>query len=356
MGVKGLSEVLKRAEELARIERGEKVVLIAEIKMADLKGKKLAFDGFNVLYQFLSVVRQSYGAVLTDTDGNVTSHLDGLLRRYGNFMGEGIKPVFIFDGKPVEMKREELRRRAEIKKKASEEYKKAMKEGDMKRAVKMAKRTTKLTKDIIDDSKRLLKLMGVPVIDAPSDGEAQAAVMVQKDKVWSAASQDYDTLLFGAKRVVRNLSLTRTTRKDGTKIKPEIIKIDEVLKELEMTRAELIDASILIGTDFNPDGIAGIGPKTAIKIIKKHKNLEEAMKHDERIRFDVEIDDIREIFLKPDYTENYNLKQGEFDIDGIIEFLVEERKFQRERLENALFKIRKKIDTAHAQTTLDAFF
>ncbi len=356
MGVKGLSEVLKGAEELARKNRGEKVVLIAEIKMADLKGKKLAFDGFNILYQFLSVVRQSYGAVLTDTDGNVTSHLDGILRRYGNFMGEGIKPIFIFDGKPVEMKREELRRRAEMKKKASEEYKKAMKEGDIEKAAKMAKRTTKVTKDIVDDSKRLLKLMGIPVIDAPSDGEAQAAVMVEKGKVWSAASQDYDTLLFGARRVVRNLSLTRTTRKDGTKIKPEIIRIDEVLKELEMTRAELIDASILIGTDFNPDGIAGIGPKTAIKTIKKHKTLEEAMKHDERIKFDVDIDDIREIFLKPDYTDKYEIEQGEFDIDGIIEFLVEERKFQRERLENALLKIKKKIDTAQAQTTLDAFF
>jgi flap endonuclease-1 len=356
MGVKGLSAVLRRAEELAQKERGEKITLIAEVKMAELKDKKLAFDGFNILYQFLTVVRQSYGAVLTDADGNVTSHLDGILRRYGNFMGEGIKPVFIFDGKPVEMKREELRRRAETKKKASEEYKKAMKEGDMEKAVKMAKRTTKVTKDIVDDSKRLLKLMGVPVIDAPSDGEAQAAVMVQKGEVWSAASQDYDTLLFGARRVVRNLSLTRTTRKDGTKIKPEIIKLEEVLKELKMTREELIDASILIGTDFNPDGIRGIGPPTAVKIIKKYKTLEEAMKHDERIRFDVEIDDIREIFLKPDYTEKYELEQGKFNIDGIIEFLVEERKFQRERLENALLKIKKKIDTAQAQTTIDAFF
>ena len=133
-------------------------------------------------------------------------------------------------------------------------------------------------------------------------------------------------------------------------------KRKEILKELEMTREELIDASILMGTDFNPDGIAGIGPKTAVKIIKKHRTLEEAMKHDERIKFDVEINDIREIFLKPDYTDKYKIEQGKFDIDGIIEFLVEERKFQRERLENALLKIKKKIDTAQAQTTIDAFF
>jgi len=327
-----------------------KLVVKHQIKLESLRGRIIAIDAYNTLYQFLALIRLRYGVPLTDKHGRVTSHLNGLLFRTIRLVEAGIKPVYVYDGRPPQLKSKTLEERFERKKEAEVKWKEAVARGDLRDAWAKAVQTSRLTKSMAEDSKKLLDYMGIPWVQAPSEGEAQAAYMTRVGDVWASATQDYDSLLFGSLRLVRNLTITgkKFLRKTPRyyKLKPELIKLDETLRELDLTREQLVDMCLLMGTDYNK-GIKGIGPIKAYKLIKKYGTLERVLEG-EGVSIDADIEAIRNIFLNPPAT-NYELRWGDVDEDGLIQFLVEERGFQRERVRKAIERLKKaKIDGKHS--------
>lgn len=178
------------------------------IELSDLRGKTVAIDAYNMIYQFLSIIRQPDGSPLCDKEGRVTSQLSGILYRTSNLICQGIEPIFVFDGKPNELKKATLDERKERREKATAEWEEAKEAGDMKKAFSKAQQTSRMTPEIRGSSKSLIKALGLPMVEAPSDGEAQAAYMCKKGSVYAAASQDFDSLLFGTPTLVRNMTIT----------------------------------------------------------------------------------------------------------------------------------------------------
>ncbi len=329
------------------------------VELSELAGKSVAIDAYNTIYQFLSIIRQPDGYPLTDDQGRVTSQLSGLLYRTANLIEAGIEPVFVFDGKPHPLKSDTLSERRERREKAVEEWQKAVEEGDMKRAFSKAQQTSRMTDDVRDSSRMLLELMGLPCVDAPSDGEAQAAYMCSKGDVYAAASQDYDSLLFGAPRLLRNVTITGRRKVPGKDlyrdVRTEVIESKEFLDELGIDRRQLVDMCILMGTDFNA-GISGIGPKKSLKLIRDYGDLEHALAH-----LEVEIpeaDEVRSIFLEGSYSDGYRTVHTDMDRDGVLEFM-KDRGFSEQRVTSALDRIessRRSNRAKRAQRSLDAFF
>ncbi|MHC1601547.1 MAG: flap endonuclease-1 [Candidatus Nezhaarchaeales archaeon] len=330
------------------------------ITLNALSGKVIAIDAYNALYQFLSIIRQPDGTPLRDRLGRITSHLSGLLYRTINFLELGIKPVYVFDGKPPEIKEMEVLRRKKVKEEAVKKYEEALSKGDLKMARTYAQQTAHLTDEMSNEAKRLLDLLGVPWVQAPSEGEAQAAYMTIKGDAYAAASQDYDSLLFGAKRLVRNLTISgkrKLPRRDEyVEIHPELIELDRVLQELQVTREQLIEVAILIGTDYNPDGVKGVGPKTALKLIRTYGSLEKALKALPNAEFPVDPFEIKKIFMEPQVTGDYKLEWRKPDVNGILRFLCDERDFSEDRVMNALNRALKAYEQHTKQSTLEAFF
>ncbi len=333
-----------------------KLVVKHEIKLESLRGRIIAIDAYNALYQFLALIRLRYGVPLTDKHGRVTSHLNGLLFRTVRLIEAGIRPVYVYDGRPPQLKSKTLEERIEKKKEAEVKWKEAVARGDLRDAWAKAVQTSRVTKSMAEDSKKLLEFMGIPWVQAPSEGEAQAAYMTKVGDVWASASQDYDSLLFGSLRLVRNLTITgkKFLRKTPRyyRLKPELIKLNETLKELDLTQEQLVDMCLLMGTDYN-EGIKGIGPIKAYKLIKKYGTLEKVLEGED-ISIDADIDAIRNIFLNPPATADYELRWEDVDEDGLIEFLVEERGFQRERVRKAIERLRKAIIKGK-QSTLEFY-
>jgi flap endonuclease-1 len=332
-----------------------------KIALDELKGRSVAFDGHNVIYQFLAIIRGVGGEPLKDANGNITSHLSGLIYRNSNLMEAGVRVVYCFDGKPHEFKRQTLEARHEVRVKARQRYTKAVEEGDKEGARRWGQQSVIATSDIIGDAKRLLTLMGIPWIQAPGEGEAQAAHMAINGSVWAASSQDFDSMLFGAPRLVRNFSISgrrKLPRKNVyIKVEPEMYEYQKLLTELGLTREQLIDVGILIGTDYNPEGIKGIGPKTAIKLIKKHGNLEGALSDLPNAEFPHPIDDIRSLFLNPDVTNDYKIEWGKPDTAGILSYLCGEHNFSREKVLSAIEKMDKGFSNAtKGSARLDKWF
>jgi flap endonuclease-1 len=325
-----------------------------KITFDDLKGRVIAIDAYNALYQFLTIIRGASGEPLMDSHGRITSHLSGLLYRTSNLIEKGVKPVYVFDGKPPALKEVELKRRLEIKEEAIVKYEEAIKRGAFEEARKYAQISAKLKDEMVDDAKQLLTLLGVPWVQAPSEGEAQAAYIAAKGDAWCASSQDYDSLLFGAPRLVRNLAISgkRKLPKKNVyvEVELELIELNKLLKELELTREQLIDLAILIGTDYNPEGVKGIGPKTALKLIKEHGKLE-AIKLEKALENFFEI---REAFLKPKVETQYVLKWIKPNVDGVIQFLCRERDFSESRVKTALEKMFSGL--TQEKRTLESFF
>ncbi len=332
-----------------------------EVTLDALRGRSMAVDAYNALYQFLAIIRQPDGAPLMDRHGRITSHLSGLLYRNSNLVEKGVKLVYVFDGKPPSLKELEVKRRMRVKEEAVAKYEDALRRGDLVEARSYAQMTSRLKDTMVDDAKKLLGLMGIPTVQAPSEGEAQAAYMTLKGDVWAAASQDYDSLLFGATHLIRNLTLTGRRklprRNVYVEIYPEIVELNEVLRELGVTREQLIDICILVGTDFNPNGIKGIGPKTALKLVKEYGSLEKilpTLKGTETLRDQHHI--ITEIFLKPKVSNDYKLAWRPPDSGGVVRFLCGERDFDEERVRNALDKMNAGFKEITAEKTLDTWF
>ena len=332
------------------------IVESVEIELEDLIGKAVAIDAFNTLYQFLSIIRQPDGTPLMDRNGKITSHLSGLFYRSVNIMEVGIKPIYVFDGKPPELKGRTISERIERREKAEKEWKEALEAGNIEEAKIWSQQSSRLTQEMVEQSKRLLDLMGVPWVQAPSEGEAQAAYMAKRGNVYGSASQDFDSLLFGTPRLIRNLTITgkrKLPRKNVYKeIKPEIIELDKVLSSLSITKEQLIDIGILVGTDFN-EGVKNVGPKKALKLIKTYGNLENIMQNTE-IKVE-NYKEIREIFLNPPVIDVSTFDWKEPNVDGIISFMCDEHDFSKERVMGAIEKL-KEFKKVKSQKNLEDWF
>ncbi len=316
---------------------------IRELSFDELNNKVVAIDASNHLYQFLSSIRERDGSLLKDSKGNVTSHLVGLFSRTTNLMQKNIKLVYVFDGKVPELKHAETQRRKHIKIEAQKKYEDAAERQDVAEMKKYAARTSRLTPEMIAEAKKLLYALGLPVVQAPAEGEAQAAYMTQKD-VYAVASQDADSLVFGAKRVVRNLSITGKKKMPGklnyADVSPELIVLKDNLEHLGITPAQLIALSILIGTDYNTGGIKGIGPKNALKLVKEYKDDFDAMfkhaKWDEQ--FSHPWKDVFDTIKNMPVADDYSLKWGKINKDEVVNVLVHEHDFSLERVNSTLEK------------------
>jgi flap endonuclease-1 len=326
-------------------------------KLEAFSSKIIAIDAYNTIYQFLSIIRGPDGTLLSDARGRVTSHLSGLFYRNINFLSLGIKPVYVFDGRPPSLKSAEIERRKQIKKEATVKYEKALAEKNLEEMRKYAQQTTVMQDTMVDDAKKLLNLFGIPHIDAPSEGEATAAHLTQTGQAYAAASQDYDSILFGARRLVRNFTNSGRrklpNRNTYIEIEPELIDSEKLFSELGITREQLVDIGILIGTDFNPDGFERIGPKTALKMIKENGRLEEIPQIQDKLA-EIDYTQIRKIFLEPKVAKVSDLKFGTINDAEIIRYLSEERSFSKERLEGALNRLQKA--TEKRSHTLEQWF
>jgi flap endonuclease-1 len=331
-----------------------------KVDLKSLSGKSIAIDAYNALYQFLAIIRQPDGTPLKDRTGRITSHLSGLFYRTANLIEMEIKAVYVFDGVPPALKEVEIKRRAKVKAEALIKYEQALQEGRIEEARTYAQMTSRLKDYMAEDSKRLLTQMGVPWVQAPSEGEAQAAHLAKKGDTNYCASQDYDSLLFGAPTLMRNVTISgrrKLPRKPVyVEVVPEIIKLDQLLKELNITHEQLIDIGILVGTDFNPEGVKGIGPKTALKLIKQHGSLEKLLPTLKEAEFPAEPQRIREIFLNPKVTDNYKLTWKEPDGEGIVDFLCRDRDFSEERVRKANKKMTEAVRKAKGKVTLETWF
>ncbi|MCF7872528.1 flap endonuclease-1 [Candidatus Woesearchaeota archaeon] len=316
-----------------------------EIKFDELKGKLLAVDAFNTLYMFLTTIRGADGSPLMDSEGNITSHLVGLFNRFSNLMEKGLKFVFVFDGEPPELKSEERNRRKALKEEAKELYEDAKQKEDIENMKKYAARTVFLTKEMIIEAKELLDAMGIPFVEAPSEGEAQAAFMVKKGDAFAVVSQDADSLISGSPRTIRNLSITRRRKMPGSYnyqvVNPELISLKFNLEQLGISYDQLIALSILIGTDYNYGGVKGIGPKKGLKLVQKHKEDFEALFKEAKWfdSFDIDWRKIFQVFKEMPIKDDYKIEFKNYDKEKIKEILVKKHEFSEERVNSTLDKL-----------------
>jgi flap endonuclease-1 len=317
------------------------IIVKLQLTLKDISGRALAVDGHGELYHFLALIRLRDGTPLKDSRGRVTSHLAGLFYRTTRLIADyGVRPAFVFDGVPPSLKAAEIGRRRQTRQRYEAEREEALHVGDLARAYSKATMTSRLTREMVAEARVLLRLLGIPAVQAPSEGEAQAAHMAARGDVWAAASKDYDAVLFGAPRLLRFLTISgkEFLPSQGTfrPIVPELITLGALLEHLQLTREQLVDLAILVGTDFN-NGVKGIGPKRALALLQRHGRIEQ-LPGDIREavgELDV-IEDIRRIYLSPDVTDEYDVAAGEPDRAGIIDFLCGEHDFAKDRVTAAL--------------------
>ena len=318
------------------------LLLIKEIELEFLQNKTLVVDAPMWLYQFLSSIRQRDGTLLMDSKGNVTSHLTGLLARVSNLIQHNIKLAFVFDGEPPKLKHFTLEKRKEIKLEAEKKFKQAKEKADEELMKKYAARTSRLTAEMIDEAKNLIDAFGLPVIDAPSEAEAQASLIVKNGDAFALATNDADALLFEAPRVVRNLNMAgKKKRKDKLSydvINPDLIVLEENLKHLGIKQEQLIALAMLIGTDYNSGGIKGIGPKTALKLVKEYKTDFDTLFRDAKWSdfFDFPWQEVFDLIKNIPVNEKYHLKWEEINEEKIMKLLVDGHDFSEERVRNQI--------------------
>ena len=315
------------------------IVVKNTVALADLRGRRLAVDAHGELYQFLALIRLPDGTPLRDARGRTTSHLSGLFYRTTRLIADfALELVFVFDGRPPVQKAAEIDRRRLVRQRYEAEADAARRAGELAQAYSKSTMTSRLTPEMVAEARELLRLMGVPIVQAPSEAEAQAARIAQRGDVWAAASKDYDSLLFGAPRLVRFLTISGReflpSRGTSRPIVPETIDLQSMLDALEITRAQLVDIGLLVGTDFHP-GIKGIGPKKAVALVKRFDAIDQ-MPAEIRDAFGSELDRLRQIYLAPDVRDDYRLDVGRCDTEGVVRFLCDEHAFARDRVMAAL--------------------
>ena len=314
-----------------------------EIGWGELRGKVIAVDALNTLYQFLSTIRQPDGTPLMDANGKITSHITGLFYRTVRIYENGVKPCYVFDGKPPELKGRELADRKGKKLRAEEKWREAKERGDLEEARKQASRTSRFTKEMLEDSKSLIEAMGIPQVQAPSEGEAQCAHMCRKGDVYATGSQDYDSLLTGSPLLVKNMTMQE-------KFSLERISLEENLNQLKLTRGELVDVAILVGTDFNRGGVRGIGPKKGYKIVREGNMSEYREALGEKYAM------IRKLFLEPKTTDDYELAWKQPDPEAIRKILVDEHGFSEMRVDRGIKRLGEAYTQNVTQSSLNQWF
>eukprot|EP00033_Pygsuia_biforma_P003130 GCRY01003437.1.p1 GENE.GCRY01003437.1~~GCRY01003437.1.p1 ORF type:complete len:374 (-),score=109.09 GCRY01003437.1:219-1340(-) len=317
-------------------------------------GRKIAIDCSMALYQFL--IAMQHGTIgFTDESGETTSHLIGLFHRSIGLLTKGIKPVYVFDGKPPEMKSGELLKRKERNQEAQESLAKAKEEGRTEDVEKFAKRTIRVTRQHNDEAKELLRLMGIPFVEAPCEAEAQCAALNKAGKVYATATEDMDSLTFGTPILLRNMTYSEAQKKPVKEY-----RIDQVLEGMQLTQAQFIDMCILCGCDYT-SSIRGIGPVTALKLIRKHGSLEEILKNIDTSKYQVPdpfpYEQVRDLFVNPEVTdpEEIKLSWRDPDEEGLMKFLVDEKNFSADRVRSGIEKI-KKCKTSSVQNRLTSYF
>ncbi|HIH17078.1 MAG TPA: flap endonuclease-1 [Candidatus Diapherotrites archaeon] len=329
-----------------------------EISLDYLKGRRVGIDSHNILYQFLSSIRSYDGTPLMDSHGNVTSHLTGLLYRTVNLLEKDVKPVFVFDGVPSKLKKETLEERKRIRTEALARHEEALKAGDLEEARKMGARSVRLTPEMIAEAKKLIEALGLPLVQALDEGEAQIAGMVSRGTLFGCVSQDYDSLLFGASRVLRNIAVTGKRKMPGRNlfidVSPELIELQKCLETLKIDRRKLVWIGLLIGTDFN-EKFPNIGPKKALKLVQDNDSFEKIV---EATGYTPGFDyrEIEEIFLNPKFNEVPLPEFRKPDRERVKELLCEQHDFSLERVMNALDKLEKKTEEKGAQASLSKWF
>ncbi len=331
-----------------------------ERSISHFKGKKIAIDAYNSLYQFLASIRQPDGTPLKDFNGNITSHLSGIFYRSINLIENGITPIYVFDGAPPEFKKKEIEERIKRKKEYELLMQKAKDREELEEIKRYKQATIRLSKKQVEETKELLDAMGLFYVDAPSEGEAQAAYMAKKGTVYASASQDYDSLLFGAKILIRNLSITGRRklprREEYVVIYPEEIFLKEVLEENEISLEKLIIIGMLVGTDFNK-GVKGIGPKKALALVKKYDDFEEIRRYVEENynhEFEDYIEEVYKFFIEPP-VKDVEIEKKATDEEKVKEILVEKHDFSEERIESAISKMKKGLEKMR-QSSLSQWF
>lgn len=332
------------------------LVVKKTISLDELKDKVLVVDAYNFLFQFLSSIRARDGSLFTDSKGRVTSHLIGLFTRTTNLMQHDLKLAYVFDGEPPSMKSVEVEKRRMAKQEAAKLYKEAVKKEDIEEMRKYAARTSKLSDEMIEDAKLLIKALGLPVIQAPSEAEAQAAHITNKGKAFAVVSEDYDSLFFGATKLIRNLSITGRKKLPKQmvykKVEPELITLKETLQTLGINKDQLICVAMLIGTDYNPNGVKGIGPKKALELVKRFKQpqkiFSEAKWND---FFEVSWQEVYNLIKNMSVTDKFTLEWKKPNKQEVIDLLVEKHDFSIERVEKTIGELLKKD-----QQNLERFF
>ena len=332
------------------------LVVAQELPWEALAGRTLAVDGYNAVYQFLATLRQRDGQLFCDAEGRVTSHLMGVFYRTTSLLREGVLPIWVFDGKPPERKTGTIRQRIVAKEKAEGEWQEALAAGDLETARKKAAQTSRLTRPMVDELQLLLKALGVPSIQAPSEGEAQAAAMAARGTVWATASEDYDTLLFGSPKLVRGLA---ARGRGGTSPGAQLIDRAELLSTLGINDEELILLGIVIGTDFN-DGARGYGPKKSLKLVQEHLGFRATL---EKVGLDLaESEEVAEIFRHPLSVDVPAPTFGPVDETAVGSLLVDQHGFSEERVRAAISRARQRPKVSSSpqearghQTLLETF-
>lgn len=347
MGIKHLFQLIE--------EHAPDAVKAGEIK--NHFGRKVAIDASMSIYSFLIAVRSDGQQLMSET-GETTSHLLGLFYRTLRMVDNGIKPLYVFDGAPPKLKSGELAKRFQRKTEAQAAAEEAKETGTAEDVEKFSRRTVRVTREHNAECQKLLKLMGIPYIVAPTEAEAQCAVLARAGKVYAAASEDMDTLTFNTPILLRHLTFSEQ-RKEPI----QEIHLDRVLEGLEMEREQFIDLCILLGCDYLYP-IKGVGPSTALKLIREHKTLEGVVEHMKTnpkytIPDDWPYQDARLLFLEPDVRPatdpECDFKWEAPDVDGLIKYLVEEKNFGEDRVRSGAAKLQRNLKTAQ-QSRLEGFF
>jgi flap endonuclease-1 len=331
-----------------------------EIEFAELKGKTIAIDAMNTLYQFLTTIRQTDGTPLMNRRGKITSHLSGLFYRNINLLTEGVKLIYVFDGKPSDLKLQEIERRRKLKEEAKEKYEEAKSLDNKEEMRKYSAQTVKITSEIIQESKEFLDAMGIPVVESDGEGEAEAAHLVTSNQSWASASQDYDSLLYGTPRLIRNLTLSRKRKTSSgvyVETKIEMIDFENLLAHLQINREQLICLGILVGTDFNPGGVRGIGQMRALEIVKKYQypvKIFEYIEKSEKYEMNFNWQEIFQEFNRYSIAEGKEIVFKKPDKEKIKRILIE-NDFSEERIDSGLQKI-EETEEKKKQKGLNEFF
>ncbi|GME80544.1 unnamed protein product [Ambrosiozyma monospora] len=348
MGIKGLNALVS--------ENAPRAIVSSEMK--SLFGRKIAIDASMCLYQFLIAMRQQDGSSLTNEAGETTSHIMGFFYRTIRMVSLGIKPCYVFDGKPPVLKGGELEKRLKRREEAEAKAKELKETGTVEELQKFERRTVRATRQHNEDAKKLLKLMGIPFVEAPCEAEAQCAELAKKGKVYAAASEDMDTLCYKPPYLLRNV-----TAAESRKLKVDEFNSEKILEGFGMDLNTFVDMCILLGCDYC-ETIKGVGPVTAMKLIKEHGSIEkiiESIEENPKSKYKVPENwpykEARELFLHPEVLDGneVELKWTEPDVEGLIQYMVRENGFSEQRIRDGAEKLKKGLKTG-TQGRLDGFF